>query len=203
VAKGELFRAQLRNASAAVKLGLEQVITIDSALEDEWVTEDIMMSSGYHGNAGHLANPSLAIIEEARKIQQLVFDAIADLIADLDVLEDPASGATYLDNTLVLVAFEHDGRPNGHLRMSVPTVMAGGWGTFQGGKLYEFSVPATRMPDSGCAYLSLSYSRLLYTVLDAFGVSSAERATMDIQGVASDWQGADLTGWNTALTGLT
>jgi hypothetical protein len=200
VEKGSLFRAQLKNAAAAIKLNLEQVITIDTSLENEWVTEGIMMGDGYHGNAGHLANPSLPMIETCRQVQQLVFDAVADLITELDVVEDPNTGATYLDNTLVLVAFEHDGRPNGHLRYSLPTVLAGGFGTFKGGRLYEFSVPAARTPDPGCTFLSLSYSRLLYTVLDAFGVTAAERATLDIQGISQDWQGADLTGWNTALT---
>ncbi len=201
--KGTLFRAQFKNAAAAIKMNLEQVVSINTGLEDEWLTEGINLggSQAYHGNAGHLANPSLAIIEECRKTQQFVFDAIAEFLADLDVVEDPSTGATYLDNTLVVIVPEHDGQPNGHLRGSIPVILAGGFGTFTGGTLYDYARPG-QQPQSNSIYTGFSYSRLLTTVLDAFGVTSAERANLDLQGVAQSWMGADLTDWTLALPGL-
>jgi hypothetical protein len=45
--------------------------------------------------------------------------------------------------------------------------------------------------------------RLLYTLLDAYCVSTAERSTLAIQGVADDWLQTNMTGWNKAPTGLT
>lgn len=204
LAKGELFRAQFRNGAAAIKMNKTQALTINTGLENEWLTEGINLGSSqaYHGSAGHLANPSEAVIEECRKAQQLVFDTIADFLIELDTLEDPATGSTYLDNTMVLVALEHDGRPNGHLRGAVPSILAGGFGTFDGGKVFDYSRPALWQPEDSCIYQGFSYSRLIHTVLGAFGVSAAERAHMDIQGVRQDWSGADITDWNLPLTGL-
>ncbi len=204
-AKGALFRGQFANAAAAIKMNKAQAVVIDSGLENEWITEglDFGGSQAYHGNAGHLANPSDAMIEMIRRVQLFVFDAIADFIAELDTVEDPNTGATYLDNTMVLVVPEHDGRPNGHLRGAVPVIMAGGLGSFTGGKSYDFSVPKLRTPEPSCIYQGISYSRLLYTVLDTYGITTAERASMDIQGVEQSWQGADMTDWNKPLTGLT
>lgn len=201
--KGTLFRAQFKNASAAIKMNLEQVVSINTGLENEWLTEGINLggSQAYHGNAGHLSNPSLAIIEECRKTQQFLFDAIAEFLTDLDVVEDPATGATYLDNTLVVIVPEHDGQPNGHLRGAIPVMLAGGFGSFTGGQLYDYARPG-QQPQSNSIYTGFSYSRLLTTVLDAFGVTSAERSNMDIQGVAQSWMGADLTDWTLALPGL-
>lgn len=204
-AKGRLYRAQFMNAAAALKMNKEQVITIDCGLENEWLTEGIGLggSQAYHGNAGHLANPSLAIIEECRKTQQYVFDTIADFLAELDVLEDPATGSTYLDNTLVLITHEHDGRPNGHLRGSVPSVLVGGFGTFVGGKSYDFSRPQLQQASPDCIYTGFSHSRLLYTVLSAFGVTTPEQGDLAIQGEAQSWSGADITDWSLPLPGLT
>jgi len=73
----------------------EQVITLTTALENEWLSDGLNLggSQAYHLNAGHLSNPSLAIIEECRKVQQFVFDTIADFLAELDVVEDPATNA--------------------------------------------------------------------------------------------------------------
>ena len=204
-AKGRLYRAQFMNASAALKMNKEQVLTIHASLENEWLTEGVALggSQAYHGNAGHLANPSLPIIEECRKTQQLVMDAIADFLVDLDVIEDPATGATYLDNTLVVITTEHDGRPNGHLRGAVSSVLAGGFGTFSGGKVYDYSRPALQTADSSCIYQGYSYSRLLYTVLKAFNVPTSAQSGLAIQGEAQTWQGADITDWNLPLPGLT
>lgn len=199
--KGTLFRAQFANAAAALKMNKAQAITIDTALENEWLSDGLNLGSSqaYHGSAGHLANPSDAIIEEIRKVQEFIFDSIADFIKALDVVEDPASGATYLDNTMVLVTSEHDGRPNGHLRGAVSSILVGGFGSFKGGKSYDFSTPALQQEEASCIYQGVSYSRLLYTVLQSFGASSS---TMGIQGIAQDWQGADMADWNKPLTGL-
>ncbi len=201
VAKGRLFKAQFMNASAALKMNKARVITVEAGLENEWLTEGISLG-GYHGNAGHLSNPSLAIIEECRKTQQFVFDTIADFLTDLDVVEDPATGATYLDNTLVLITTEHDGRPNGHLRGAVNSLLVGGFGTFVGGMSYDFSVPALQTANASCIYKGFSYSRLLHTVLSAFGVTGQQQSMLAIQGEVQAWQGADLTDWNLPLPGL-
>lgn len=204
-AKGRLYRAQFMNAAAALKMNKAQVITLDAGLENEWVTEGISLggSQAYHGNAGHLANPSLAIIEACRQTQQFVFDTIADFLTELDVVEDPATGATYLDNTLVLITTEHDGRPNGHLRGAVSSLLVGGFGTFKGGFSYDFSRPQLQTAEPSCIYTGFSYSRLLYSVLAAFGVTLPEQSTLAIQGEAQSWQGADLTDWQQPLPGLT
>ncbi len=204
-AKGTLFKAQFKNAAAALKMNKEPVITINSGLENEWLTDGLNLggSQAYHGSAGHLSNASTALIDECRKVHRYIFDVIADFLVDLDQVEDPATGATYLDNTLVLITPEHDGRPNGHLRGAVPSILAGGFGTFTGGKIYDYSRPALWQADSSCIYEGFSYSRLVLTVLQAFGVTAAERATMDIQGFKNDWSGADVTDFNVPLTGLT
>jgi hypothetical protein len=203
-AKGRLYKAQFMNASAAIKLGLSQVVSIDAALENQWVTEGISLtgSQAYHFNAGHLTNPSLPNIEECRKTQQFVFDTIADFLTDLDTVEDAATGATYLDNTLVLITTEHDGRPNGHLRGSVNSLLVGGFGTFTGGKIYDYAQPALWQANPDAIYTGFSHSRLLYTVLNAFNVSTLEQAKLSIQGVAQSWSGSDLTDWGLPLADL-
>lgn len=203
--KGSLFKAMLRNASGAIKLGSEQAVTIGLGLENDWLSDGLNLggSQAYHGSAGHLTTPSLPTIEEVRKVQQFVFDAIADFLVDLDTVEDATTGATYLDNTLVFITFEHDGQPNGHLRFAMPSIFAGGFGKFQGGTLLDYATPALAQESTYANYRGLSYSRAVFSILDFFGVTAAERANMDIQGVAQDWFGADLTGWNQPLTGLT
>ncbi len=202
-AKGTLFRAQFKNAAAAIKLNKEQVVSISTGLENEWLTEGINLggSQAYHADAGHLANPSLAIIEECRKTQLFIFDAIAEFLGDLDTVEDPSSGATYLDNTLVMIVPEHDGQPNGHLRGAFPVILAGGFGTFQGGRIYDYARPG-QQPSNSSIYTGFSYSRVLQTVLGAFNVTTAERAHLDIQGELQTWMGADLTDWTLPLPGL-
>lgn len=204
-AKGRLMRAQFANAAAALKMNKEQVITIDTGLENEWLSDGLALggSQAYHLNAGHLSNPSLSIIEECTRTQRFVFDAIADFLAELDSVEDPASGSTYLDNTLVLITNEHDGRPNGHLRGAVQSVLVGGFGTFAGGSIYDFARPALRRANAAAIYTGFSYSRLLYTVLQAFGVTTAEQSRLAIQGEIQTWEGADLTDWSRPLPGLT
>jgi len=102
----------------------------------------------------------------------------------------------------VLIAVEHDGQPNGHLRGAIPSILAGGFGTFQGGLSYDYSRPQLQRANPACIYTGFSYTRLIHTVLGAFGVTAAERATMDLQGVAQSWMGADLTDWTLPLTGL-
>ena len=203
--KGALFKAQLRNASGAIKLGTEQAVTLTCGLENDWLSDGLNLggSQAYHATAGHLTTPSIATIEEVRKVQQFVFDAIADFLVDLDTVEEASSGKTYLDNTLVFITFEHDGQPNGHLRFALPVIFAGGFGTFNGGKVLDFATPALAEASSYANYRGLSYSRALYSVLGAFGVTAAERANTGIQGVAQNWFGADLTNWNLPLTGLT
>lgn len=204
---GTLFKAQLKNASTALKMNLAQAITINAYQENEWLSDGLSLSGSqaYHLNAGHLANPSTAIIDMCRQVQLFLMDGIADFLADLDQVEDPATGETYLDNTLVYITFEHDGEPNGHLRFAVPVIMAGGFGTFQGGKLYDYSRAAMgTTSDSQGRHHGLAYSRALYTLLDAFGLDASDRSTLGIEGVdaASGWFPTDMTDWNKGLTGL-
>ncbi len=208
VAKAKLVRATYQNASAAIKMNKAQVVTIDAGLENGWVTEGIALDGNYHGQGGHLANPSDANIEAIRQVQQLHFDAIADFLLDLDVLEDPVSGATYLDNTLVMIGTEHDGRPNGHLRAGLKSVLIGGFGTFKTGRIYDFSNPAWWNRENydltTGVYPGFSYGRLLRTVQDSFQLTAAEKAQMDIQAIYHDWwQTADITDADKPLPGLT
>ncbi len=161
-------------------------------------------SQAYHLNAGHLTAPSAAIIEECRVVQQFIFDGIADFLTDLDQVEDPLTGATYLDNTLVYITLEHDGEPNGHLRFAVPSILAGGFGTFVGGKAYDYSRLAMgASTDSMGRHHGLSYTRMLNTLLSAFGCTASDSSTMAMQGIANTWFATDLTDWNKPLTGLT
>ena len=205
ISKAELVRATYRNASAAIKMNKAQVVTIDAGLENIWVTEDIALDGGYHGQGGHLATATDANVEAIRKIQQLHFDSIAELLIDLDVLEDPATGATYLDNTLVMICTEHDGRPNGHCRAGLNAVLVGGFGTFKGGRIYDFSRPALwdKAEVNTVTYTGFSYARFLRTVQDAFQLTAAEKAAMDIQTFERWWQGSDITDINKPLPGLT
>ena len=208
VAKAKLVRATYMNASAAIKMNKAQVITIDAGLENGWVTEGITLDGNYHGQGGHLANPTAANIEALRQIQQLLFDSIADFLLDLDVLEDPMTGSTYLDNTLVLISTEHDGRPNGHLRNGLHSVVVGGFGTFKTGRIYDYSRPdwwtTGRTDLNDAVYPGFSYGRLLRSVQDSFQLTSAEKTSMDIQNIARDWwQTCDLTDSDKPLPGLT
>ena len=204
--KTAMFTAQWKNAAAAVMMNKSPVVSINTGLESGWVDRDFNIDP-YHGNAGHFAYPSAEAMEQVRKVQQFTFDAIADFLITLDVAEDPASGATYLDNSLVLITPEHDGRPNGHLRCAVPSIVAGGFGTFTPGKLYDFSLPAewatpdTQKFDTGICR-GLSHGRLLRTIANAFNVTAAELSAMDLQANDNWWNGASAIDAGKPLTGL-
>jgi hypothetical protein len=119
---------------------------------------------------------------------------VAQLLTKLDVVEDPMSGATYLDNSLLFWGNE-DGCNNGdaHEHMGMPALLAGSaGGYFQTGRyvdyrevtgsgaseqgariLYPYDGNPTELPDSR-EYRGRPYNSLLISLLQAMGLDPAD-----------------------------
>jgi hypothetical protein len=122
---------------------------------------------------------------------------VADLLTKLDVVEDPTTGATYLDNSIVFWGNE-DGCNNGdaHEHMGMPALLAGSaGGYFKTGRyldyrqvqgtgaqekgvrvLYPYNGQPTEVPDNR-ELKGRPYNSLLITLMQSMGLAPEDYET--------------------------
>ncbi len=140
----------------AVKCDLTRVITFAMTQpEDNKTMPYIPGSPSFHELTHNVNNPRA--IEQLLMVQQFHADQFLSLLERLDVVEDSATGATYLDNSVVLWIGEQSVRPNDHIFPNthgsddLPVLMAGSLGGFfKTGQYINFQKPGVK---KGMIYL--------------------------------------------------
>ncbi len=149
----------------------------------------------HHGISHEVYEPEASVATgKLAQINNWYAKQVADLLTKLDVVEDPLTGATYLDNSVVFWGNE-DGCNNGdaHEHMGMPALLAGSaGGYFKTGRyldyrsvqgsgatekgariLYPYEGQPTELPDSR-EYLGRPYNSLLITLLQSMGLEPAD-----------------------------
>lgn len=197
-----LNRAQMANAVGAIKANVAQSVVLKIAGDSDWRPYGV--SSRLHEATHEKA------LTQIVSVHRTMFDWIADhIVAPLDVVEDPQTGATYLDNTLVMISTEH-GSPEGHSRDGLGVMFIGGsaFTNWKLGRALEYGRIERAVGDhasrhgDGALYLGRPYTQVLSSVIDAFGIP-AETISRDMTMRyvdAHDKRWA--TEWNKGLPGL-
>jgi hypothetical protein len=133
--------------------------------------------SGQHHELSHVNGASNS---DTAYIQHWYSKQVADLLSKLDTVEDPETGTTYLDNSLVYWGNEdgvnaHD--PHEHMSMQV--MLAGSAaGYFQPGRLLDYRHHGTPIGSSVGLIptddLGHPYNSLLLSILEAMGLDPAD-----------------------------
>jgi hypothetical protein len=214
--KESFLRMQFANAAAAIKANLSKVVSIYGAANGNWThafdaiaadgktsRDKLELAGGdpWHAYSHMLSETTPNDAVRFIKAQRHYFDLIADFLIDLDEVEDTSTGRTYLDNTLVLITFEHSGTPNGHSRETIPTLLVGGGGGFDGGRLLDFSTQQTSSRHGN--FNGTSYSRVYMSIFEAFGVPKTTwESSMVIEHDAERNKGTEMTSWDKPLPAL-
>lgn len=142
-----------------------------------------------HEDIGHAGSPELRAMKLA--LNRFFGERVARFLKNLDVIEDPVSNTTYLDNSLVLWANDQgafqDG--NAHISLNLPVLLAGSAGGF---------LKTGRYIDYGPAYANVNravagdeyslykrgrpYNQLLVSILQAMGVEPSSYEASGAQG---------------------
>jgi hypothetical protein len=145
----------------------------------------------HHGLSHDVYDPAKTVADgKLAKINNWYAQQVADLLKKLDVVEDPMTGATYLDNSIVFWGNE-DGCNNGdaHEHMGMPALLAGSaGGYFKTGRyldyrqvqgtgaqekgarvLYPYSGMPTEVPDSR-ELKGRPYNSLLISLMQSMGL---------------------------------
>ena len=104
----------------------------------------------------------------------MAFDAFADLISQLDEVENPVSGETYLDNTVILFGTDHgNNAQHGH---NLPVFMSSGRnGPLRTGKVldfYRYDLGSTSLVP-GQTFPGRPYTQVLSAIASIYGVDQS------------------------------
>jgi hypothetical protein len=95
-----------------------------------------------------------------------------DLVKKLDVVEDPTSGKTYLDNSLIMWLQEHSIT---HSCVSLPLITAGSaGGRLNTGRYIDYRNLAKAYDATKTEFEGVLYNRYLVTVMQAMGLSQPD-----------------------------
>lgn len=121
---------------SAIKCGITRVAALTMTEAAESRTYNFLpgvSGEGFHSKSHEVTDDAyrqLAIINHWHAAQ------VADLLTKLDVVEDPVTGKTYLDNSIVYWGSELGVKPgfanadDGHMNNDMPVLLAGGAGGF-------------------------------------------------------------------------
>lgn len=176
-----LMQYQIDNLVAAVKCGVTQIITLQLTPETDTKTFAFLPNGpiGEHHNLSHNWDTTKLNI-----INQWYSKQVADILTKLDVVEDPNTGATYLDNSIVYFG-NSMGDGGYHNSLDMPVMIAGGAaGYFRTGyyidyrtlgKQRKFNYQGTwvDLPNDR-PNIGRPYNELLITLLQAMGLSPSD-----------------------------
>ncbi len=142
----------------------------------------------HHGISHEVYSPGKEVADgQLARINNWYAKQVADLLTKLDVIEDPVTGSTYLDNSIVYWGNE-DGCNNGdaHQHMGMPVLLAGSaGGYFKTGRYLDYrnidangKGAAVRYPYDGQPsdyppdreLRGRAYNSLLITLMEAMGL---------------------------------
>jgi Protein of unknown function (DUF1552) len=171
-------QAQVDIAVAALRCGLTRVVNfyLDP---DTLMTESLHGVVGGHHGASHDSSPQAvdSILNAHRWHMRYLFD----FLGKLDATVDPLSGATLLDDSLVLVNNEIGNQSgqsgtgptdldNNHLALDIQTMIIGSCGgVLRTGTYLDYRTDFTR--NRWSEYVGTAYNGLLVSCMLAFGLS--------------------------------
>jgi hypothetical protein len=187
----DLHSAYFDTIVAGIKCDISNVYSLSAGMCDAW--EFLGVVHDYHG-ACHARD-----LTNITPVRKFMFDRIAKMMTDLMEVEDPETGRTYLDNTLIMIVSEIC--PYAHARTDLNIMLAGNVDDyFKMGRLVSFQNYKELSWDLAL-FGGRPYSRLLYTVLDAFGLKPEDYTTFkpENNGAAGNQQLTQLNDWQTPL----
>jgi hypothetical protein len=162
-------RDHLDIAAAAIKCGLTNVATVMLGISSQFSNYNLPHKSDHHSNA-HSDGPLNRI--EFMEVHRLLASMVAGFLRQLDVVENPSTGATYLDNSLVFYGNPLGDHHIDHSNWDLPVLLAGS----AGGRLktgryidYDLSSPDPKMRKKG-----VIYNGLLVSILQTMGLSPSD-----------------------------
>jgi hypothetical protein len=177
----QVAEAQMKNIAAAIKCGLTSLATLEFThwSDNSFYNKALpsLTTSLHHHDMSH--NGDQANLQILRKFWA---GNVANLLDLLDVVEDPNTGATFLDNSIVYWGSEnHEGQTHSKVDMPV-TLFGSGGGYLKTGRLLDYrnmSKPTGNTGYTGfcCGktyYHGRPYNELLITLLQAMGLGPAD-----------------------------
>lgn len=176
----ERAEAQIANLVGALRCGVTNLATLwlmpstpkYAFIEDYEETEPHALSHSLGG-----ANGRPEAVPNQAAMGRYFATQVASLLSALDVEEDPLTGRTFLDNTLVLWTNDM-GSVSNHSGARMPLAMFGGQGLLKQGQYVDLRSPYSRvwtwrdwLPEHSPG---LVYNRLLETVAQTFGLTPAQ-----------------------------
>ena len=148
--------SQVDLAIAALTCGMTQVVSLQWAHTVSPVVFSWLGLSEGHHSLSHVGDSDLAGVDKFIAAEQWFAAQFVDIVERLDALEDPETGGTMLDSTVVLWCQEMgDGRM--HVCEDVPFVIAGAPQCFTPGRFLDLT--------------PRHHSGLLVSVANAFGLN--------------------------------
>lgn len=170
---------------SSVKTDLCRVYSLQLAHTQEqrsfaWLTG---VNGTNHHNLTHDLN-----IEPLLKINQWYADLVVDFMEQLDVVEDPETGATYLDNSLVFWGNESGvydiTKGNPHYSNDMQVLLMGGAGQIKANRFINYQKPKQKVvmwadgrEDINGPDIGRPYNELLITLMTKMGLTHEEWET--------------------------
>lgn len=170
---------------SSVKADLSRVYSLQLAHTQEqrsfaWLTG--VTGTNHHNLTHDIDIPPLL------KINQWYADLVVDFLEQLDVVEDPETGATYLDNSLVFWGNESGvyniATGNPHYSNDMQVVLFGGAGQIKTNRFINYQKPKQKVimfadgtHDMNGPDIGRPYNELLITLMTKMGVSPSEWET--------------------------
>lgn len=164
-----LMQAHIDVMVAAIKCGHTKIAALMLGDHNDGFSYRFLIanpSDSFHNNAHNNEGPWKPNYDNAVREFAIVYRWLADRVAyvleQLNSVEDPVSGRTFLDNTVVFWANNHG--LGTHANGQMPVMLAGGRGVLRRGKLIDYGTRAKRIP----------YQQVLVTIAEAMGLSRAD-----------------------------
>ena len=168
----------VRNIAHAIRCDLTRVVTfnVEPSSRTYWHLEGV---TDHHHSLTH-AKESIGERGDGARTGLLSIDRahaaiVAELVRSLDVVADPTTGRTFLDDTIVIVTNEM-GTVRNHCGMRLPILLFGGRGVIREGTIVDYRSPYSTTVDGTeiSERLGVAYSNVLITVARLLGLEPAD-----------------------------
>lgn len=168
----ELGMAQVDNIVHSLRCGLTNVVTFNSEPSARSYAFPEVTTSSHH-SLSHSKESSLdnEATRQLLAVHRHKIDMVARLLRGLDMVEEPATGRTFLDNTLVVLTSDM-GSVSNHKGQRMPVVLFGARGFIKQGVMLDFRTHNIR-EYNGCprsAGVGIAYNAILVTACRAMGL---------------------------------
>ena len=167
-----LIDAQVDNIVHAVRCDLSRVITFNVESTTQGYPGIPRQHHTLSHNKDHDNLPGSSTNLDSTLTDQIHIRALARLVGGLDVEEDPGSGRTYLDNSVILLC-SNMGSVYNHKGPRLPCAIFGGRDHFKSGRIVDFRTEyeVTRDGNPRRAGIGISYNNILITICQAMGLT--------------------------------